>query len=132
MPGRLWRLELDHRVEEGAQWKLVVNFRSDKATAALLDAGLPGTRAIDLTPSELTEVQTLTERSRLDEGGHIGVGGTGMAASLETLTLQNLEDGRTVVLVTIGNRNFVDDPARRSLLQRLRALQVRLLSGSVR
>jgi len=127
MPGRLWRLELDHRVEEGPQWKLVVNFQSLKATAALLDAGPPAIRMIDLTRSESTEVRTLTERSRLDEGGHIGV--VARLGLFETLTFQNLDDGnwRTVVLVTVGNQSFVDNPARRSLLQRLRSLQQRLL-----
>jgi phosphoserine phosphatase len=132
MPGRFWRLLLHHQADEGVEWTLDVRFLPDKTIAALFYP-TEGRRATDaLSRLESADLRTLTERSRLDEGGHIGVGGTGMAASLETLTLQNLENGRTVVLVTAGNRNFVDDPARRSLLQRLRALQVRLLSGSVR
>ena len=127
MPGRLWRLVLHRKVEEGDEWKLEVWFLPDKVIAALFypTAGLRVTDA--LTPLESAEVRTLTERSRLDEGGHIGFAGLGM---LETLTFQNLENRRTVVLVTVGNRNFVDDPARRSLLQRLRVLKDRLQSGS--
>lgn len=126
MPGRSWRLELDHRVEEGPQWKVVVNFRSDKATAALVEGG--GIRGVeDLTRSETAEVRTLTERSRLDEGGHIGV--VANWRLFETLTFQNFDDGnwRMVVLVTVGNKSFVDDPARRSLMQRLQTLRQRLL-----
>jgi hypothetical protein len=125
MPGR-FSLILHRQADEGVGWKLEVRFLPDTATASLFypTAGLRATEA--LSPLEFAELLKLTERSRLDEGGHIGyVGGT-----LETLAFRDLENGRTVVLVTGGNKNFVEDPARRALLQLLRALEGRLLSGA--
>jgi hypothetical protein len=125
MPGR-FTLILHRQADEGAEWKLGVRFLPDSATTSLFypTAGLRATGA--LSSLESAELRKLTQRSRLDEGGHIGyVGGT-----LETLAFRDLENGRTVVLVTGGNKNFVDDPARHALLQRLRALEPFLLSGA--
>ena len=125
MPGR-FALILHRQADEGVESKLEVHFLPDTATASLFYP-TAARRATDaLSPLESAELRKLTERSRLDEGGHIGYVG----ATLETLAFRDLENGRTVVLVTGGNKNFVEDPARRALLQRLRALEERLLSGS--
>ena len=123
MPRR-FTLTVDRHGGEGRACKLEVRLQPDGADASLAcvtDLRTAGA----LTPQESAELRKLTERSRLDEGGHIGyVGGLG---PLETLAFRG-ETGRTVILVTVGNKNFVDDPARRALLQGLRELEDRLLS----
>jgi hypothetical protein len=82
-----------------------------------------------LTTAEAMELVTLTGRSELDQGGHISFwsGENGMG-SLDTLMFWNAETGRTVFLVTGGNKNLSEDPNQRALLQQLKAVQSRLIT----
>jgi hypothetical protein len=122
-------LTLDRQGGEGRACTVEVRLRPVAGEATLLcrTAGLKTTGP--LTAAEVGELRRLTERSRLDEGGHIGyTDGTGL---LETLMFRT-ETGRTVVLATVGNKNFVDDPARRPLLKRLRTIEDRLVSQAAK
>jgi hypothetical protein len=131
--GRLpsnFTLTMERRGGEGVDRKLEVRFISPGRADGSVGVDRAGARITGaLTTAEATGLVNLTERSELDQGGHIGFwsGETGMR-SLDTLMFWNAETGRTVVLVTGGNKNFSEDPNRRALLQQLKAVQSRLIT----
>ncbi len=73
----------------------------------------------EMTDDEVTGLRRLAQAADLYGGDHIGVDNTSEDGAFETLRVRPVEGGRAVVLVTSGNRSFVDHEARRELLRLL-------------
>jgi hypothetical protein len=85
------------------------------------DAGEGGRvqAAREMTHDEVTGLRRLAQAADLYGGDHLGEDFTPGDGSFETLRVRPVEGGRAVVLVTSGNRSFVDHEARRELLRLL-------------
>ena len=70
----------------------------------------------DVSEGEAGNLRRLAQDANLYGGGTIGEDLTPADGVFETLRFRPGEGGRAVVLVTSGNRSFVDDAARRELL----------------
>ena len=115
------------------QCKLIVHVNEDQGRGEVVcfvpDA--PFASASEALPqSEVKELRTLSERSRLYDGGHTGVTGS-YTIPLDTLTFQG-ERGHTVVLVTPGNKSFQEHPPRKELLALLWRIEGRLAPQALR
>jgi hypothetical protein len=85
----------------------------------------------ELTDDEAGRLRRLTEAADLFGPDHIGEDLTPMDGTLETLRFRPVAGGRAAVLVTSGNRSFVDQDARRDLLRLLKTIESDL-SGAAR
>ena len=71
----------------------------------------------DLPGFDTTRLRQLAEAADLYGANHIGEDATPTDGKLETLRFRPVAGGRTVVLVTSGNRSFEDQQARRDFLE---------------
>ena len=82
-----------------------------------------------LTADESGQLQRLAERAELCAPGHIGLDLTATDGIFDTIRFRPIAGGRAVVLVTSGNRSFVDNEARRGLREMLNALLTEMLDA---
>ena len=68
---------------------------------------------------DVNDLRRLAEAADLYGRDHIGEDITPTDGAFETLRFRPIEGGRAVVLVTSGNRSFMDQEARRELLRLL-------------
>jgi hypothetical protein len=77
----------------------------------------------ELVDGEATRLRRLAQAADLYGPDHIGRDLTPTDGVFETLRFRPVAGGRAVVLVTSGNRSFVDHEARRQLLQLLNQIE---------
>lgn len=77
----------------------------------------------ELADGEATRLRRLAQAADLYGPDHIGRDLTPTDGVFETLRFRPVAGGRAVVLVTSGNRSFVDHEARRDLLQLLNRIE---------
>ena len=85
-----------------------------------------GTRvnvARELAVGQVTRLRELVQAADLYGTDHIGQDGTPTDGIFETLRFRPVEGGRAAVLVTSGNKSFVNREARRDLLQLLSQIE---------
>lgn len=77
----------------------------------------------ELADGDATRLRQLAQAADLYGPDHLGQDVTPTDGVFETLRFRPVAGGRAVVLVTSGNRSFVDQEARRDLLQLLNRIE---------